>query len=100
MPIIRFHGDGKAIEVGRGANLRRGLLLHGRNPHVGLYRLANCHGVGLCGTCSVEVVEGAENASPPSRMERCNYRRPLRTGRRLACQTRVYGDCVIRTQHD
>lgn len=100
MPIIRFHGSDGKLEVGNGANLRRGLLLHGRNPYVGLYRLANCHGVGMCGTCAVEVVEGAENLSPPTRMERLNIRRPLRKGQRLACQMRVYGDCVIRTQRD
>lgn len=96
MPIVRLDGSDEAIEVGKGANLRRALLFHRRNPHGGLYRVLNCHGVGMCGTCTVEIVEGAANLSPPSRMERLNIRQPLRRGHRLACQVRVYGDCVIR----
>jgi len=95
MPIVRFEGSDKSIEVGKGSNLRRALLLAGMTPHQGLYRPLNCQGMGLCGTCSVRVVQGEENLSPPTKMEQVNLRRPLAHGYRLSCQTRVYGDCTI-----
>ncbi|MBI2301504.1 MAG: (2Fe-2S)-binding protein [Armatimonadetes bacterium] len=100
MPIVRLHGSERSIEVGKGANLRRSLMLHGINPYAGVYRVLNCYGIGLCGTCWVEVIEGEENLSAPTRMESLNFRQPLKRGRRLACQTRVYGDCVIKLQTD
>jgi ferredoxin len=100
MPIVRIDGSNESIEVGKGANLRRSLLLHGRSPYAGLDRVINCHGVGLCGTCWIEVIQGEENLSPPSRMERLNIKGPLRKGRRLSCQVRVYGDCLIRLHSD
>jgi ferredoxin len=95
MPVVRLDGSGEAIEVGKGANLRRSLLLHGKNPHRGVFRLVGCLGLGLCGSCQVRATQGADNLSAPSAMERLNWRRPLSRGRRLACQTRVFGDCTI-----
>ena len=98
MPIVRFEGSDESMEVGKGSNLRKSLVLHGKTPHRGLYKALNCRGMGLCGTCWVDVVQGGENLSPPSKMEQLNLRRPLGAGHRLSCQTRVYGDCVIRAQ--
>lgn len=103
MPIVRFEGSDETMEVGKGANLRRSLLLHGRSPYRGLEKGVNCHGLGLCGTCWVEVLEGEENLSPPSKMEQIPtspFKKIGRKGRRLSCQTRVYGDCLIRLHAD
>jgi ferredoxin len=55
--------------------------------------------MGLCGSCWIEVVEGMENLSAPSKMEQLPVPHKAISGaRRLSCQTRVYGDCVIRLQ--
>lgn len=96
MPIVRIDGTDKRIEVGKGANLRRSLLYYGLTPYSGLERALNCHGLGLCKTCWIEVIEGAENLSAVSKMERVPLLKPVRPGARLSCQTRVWGDCVIR----
>lgn len=90
MPIVRFEGSKDSIEVGMGSNLLRSLRLHDK-PITAL-----CLGLGLCGTDWIEVVQGADNLSPPSAMERLALGKPLKHGRRLACQVRVYGDCVLR----
>ena len=103
MPIVRIEGSGQQIEVGKGANLRRSLILSGHNPQSGFEQALNCRGLGMCGTCWVEVVEGEENLSPPSKMEQLPtspFKRLGVKGRRLSCQTRVYGDCVIRLHVD
>ena len=104
MPIVRFEGSDKQIEVGKGANLRRSLLLHETTPHAGLHKALNCRGLGLCGTCWIEVLEGEENLSPPSKMELLPLTSPWKRvgvpGRRLSCQVRVYGDCLIRLHSD
>ncbi len=65
-----------------------------------------CGGRGLCGRCQVLVMEGefakhgvqsrAENVSPPSAAEeRFSERRPLASGHRLSCSTRLLGDLVV-----
>ncbi len=103
MPIVRIDGTDQQIEVGKGANLRRSLHLHGLTPHSGVEHYANCRGLGLCGTCWVEIVEGEEALSPPTKMEQLPtspFKKTGVKGRRLSCQTRVFGDCVIRLHHD
>jgi len=65
-----------------------------------------CGGRGICGRCQVHQVEGefakhgivsrAEHLSAFSDVERAYAaRKPLDTGRRLACSTRIQGDVVI-----
>lgn len=98
MPIVQFEGSQESLEVGKGANLRKSLQFAGHTPHMGVTKALNCLGLGLCGSCWVLVVEGAENLSPPSKMEQLNWRRPLSHGWRLACQVRVYGDVQLRLQ--
>jgi ferredoxin len=56
----------------------------------------NCRGNGLCGTCVVEIVEGAANLSPPTRRE--THKLGKEPGpRRLSCQCQVLGDLVCIT---
>jgi ferredoxin len=50
----------------------------------------SCGGVGVCGRCRVQIVEGAENLTPPTRMEGEG---------RLACQAVVLGDCTVTTTY-
>ena len=104
MPTVTFVNDKKSIEVPEGANLRKEALKQGVELYSGPYRYLNCRGMGLCCSCRVKVEEGAENLSPPGWWERLHMlinpfgffaklgsEKPIR----LACQTRVYGDCKV-----
>jgi ferredoxin len=57
----------------------------------GAAKVINCQGLGTCGTCAVEI-EGS--VSKPSAMEQ--LRAPLLKDRRLACQTSVLGDILVK----
>lgn len=64
------------------------LLLNPDHRHI-------CGGRGFCTSCRVEVLEGSENLSPVSAVER--ERLGGETGKlRLACQTTVYGPVHVR----
>jgi ferredoxin len=51
--------------------------------------------VGKCGRCAITVAEGLECVSEPTAAERMRLGDAVERGRRLACQTRVFGDVVI-----
>ena len=69
VPTIRFEQEGEQVGCIEGANLRRASLDAGINPYKSLNNLNNCSGVGQCGTCVMEVVEGQDNLSPRSDVE-------------------------------
>mmetsp|Transcript_20483 Transcript_20483/g.27004 ORF Transcript_20483/g.27004 Transcript_20483/m.27004 type:complete len:159 (-) Transcript_20483:501-977(-) len=85
------------IEGSEKVNLRKTLL----EKKVDLYPLkgkfSNCGGGGACGTCAVAVLDGDKNLSPKAPVEK-----KLLAGKpenfRLACCTRVTGDCTIQTK--
>lgn len=96
MPVIQ--AQGKTIECEKGANLRQVLLSHGVDVYNGAANVINCHGIGTCGTCSVEV-EG--QVSEMSWREKTRLSLPphsSKPNRRLACQVQVLGDVVV-TKH-
>lgn len=57
-----------------------------------------CGGVGVCATCHVIVVTGAENLSPPTddELDRADYAPGATPQSRLACQAVVQGDVTVR----
>ena len=95
MPTVEFLVEKKKINIGKFANLREAALKHGIDVYVGMDRLANCKGHGMCGTCTMEIVEGAENLSPKTKIE--GFQLKGKPGNvRLSCQTEVLGNiCVI-----
>lgn len=98
MPTVEFLDAGKQIECGQYANLRKVALLHGVEVYKGFNQIANCHGNGVCGTCVMEIVEGAENLSPKNIRERnCFKLRGKPANYRLSCQCQVMGDVVAIT---
>ncbi len=97
MPTIRFDQEGQQVGCIEGANLRKAALSSGINPYKGLSNLNNCGGVGQCGTCVVEVLEGAQNLSPRSDVEEV-YLADRPANYRLSCRTSVNGDVTIRTR--
>ena len=56
-----------------------------------------CGGMGACGMCAVKILTGAENLAAPDEDERDTLRTFGKGGAmRLACQTIVKGDVVVR----
>lgn len=92
---IKIENLDETIEIEPGGNLRDALLENDIVLYGSLQRHLNCRGKGLCTTCQVEIVEG-EGISDQHPIERAR----IGAGRRLACQTRVYQDVVIRTLHE
>lgn len=124
MPIVKFIKENKEIQVAEGTNLRKAAIEAGVNVHQGingfgatLNRVLNCHGFGQCGTCRVNIVKGAENASEMGLMEKVRFRVPVPTPvtplafdplpcmafigneetMRLSCRTRIMGDMEVET---
>ena len=54
--------------------------------------MMNCRGLGLCGTCLIDV-EPMENVDPHSLFEKLHKVGP---NQKLSCRTKVYGDVVIK----
>lgn len=124
MPVIKFVKEKKEIEVPDGANLRAEAIKAGVNVHqgingfgAGLNKVVNCHGLGQCGTCRVQITGGIENASKMGMLEKTRFRVPVPTPitpggldplpclafvgneetMRLSCQVTVHGDIEVET---
>ena len=68
--------------------------------HAGVPIGNSCGGIGVCARCSVRMVQGAENVTPPTAIEvQVAQRRNLHSDERLACQAVVIGDCEITTTY-
>lgn len=97
MPEVTVQG--KTLQCERGENLRHVLLQQGIDLYNSQARLINCHGIGTCGTCAVEI-EG--EVSEMGWRERGRLSLPPHDptqNRRLACQVSVLGDIRI-TKYD
>ena len=85
------------LEAKTGENLRKVLLRNHHSPHNAHFAIS-CHGLGSCGTCAIEVVEG--EVGEATFMERWRLRfPPHKVGpnpMRLACQITVTKDLHIR----
>ena len=87
--------DGTAGDAERGAILRTALQQRGVEVHRGLKAKLNaCGGNGQCGTCWVNVLDGAENLSPRTAVEeKRGAKKP--PSYRMACQAFVNGDVSV-----
>lgn len=99
VPTIRFEREGQQVGCIEGANLRKAALDAGINPYTGLNNVNNCGGLGQCGTCVMEVLDGARNLSPRSDVEEV-YLADRPATYRLSCRTTVNGDVTVRTRPD
>ena len=94
--MVEFLNEGKKVDCGQYANLRKVAQLNGVEVYKGIWQKLNCHGNGLCAKCVVEVVEGAENLSTRTLRERFRLKgQPA--NRRLSCQCQVLGDVTCIT---
>ncbi len=119
MPVIKFIKEKKEIEVRDGANLRLEALKCGINLYPGLNgvgaslnQVFNCHGLGLCGSCRVNIVKGMENTNTMGFIEKVKFTVPVpdplpvlayvgnESQMRLACKTTIHGDVDVETCPD
>jgi len=95
-------GDSKDQETVRtitapaGCNVRQVLVDHGINVYQSVTRWTNCKGKQLCGTCIVNVSDGAPNTNRKS-MDEASTLRENPEGYRLSCVTFAYGDVTVET---
>jgi ferredoxin len=103
MPTITFANEKKEIQVPAGANLRKEALQAGVQLYPGIHSVANCHGLGGCGSCRVLITKGMENTSRKGLLESARLGVSLayignEGTMRLACQTNVNGDITVTTR--
>jgi ferredoxin len=102
MPVVTFYNEHRSHEVEAGTNLREFMRQVHVTPYNGLDVLTNCRGHNFCGTCAVEVLDG-KGASTRGQDEEATLRGNLAIAKvveknlRLACQTRITGDMVVKT---
>ena len=102
MPVVTFYNEHRSHEVEAGTNLREFMQRIHITPYQGLTELTNCRGNNFCGTCAVEVVDG-RGASARGQDEEGTLGGNLAIAKvvdkslRLACQTRITGDMVVKT---
>lgn len=116
MPVIKFVKEKVEIEVPAGSNLRKEAKKAGVNVYQGIngfgagaYKYLNCMGLGVCGTCYVNIVKGMENTNPMNVVEKIHFKVPIPNPMpaltavanedkiRLACQVQVNGDIEVET---
>lgn len=94
MPLVRFWPSGRSYEVARGGTLLRAVV-RARLPIA-----RACRGVGICASCRVRVVAGAEGLAARGEVEQALARRvPLAADERYACLAHVLGDVTITTTY-
>ncbi len=99
MARIKFVKENKEIEASIGSNLRFKAQENNIDLYTFMGKLTQCGGYGQCGTCVVDVIEGAENLSPRTAVEEKMLRkRP--SSCRLACQTTIQGSISVETKPD
>jgi ferredoxin len=97
LATIKFVKEGKEVTAAAGANLRQKALENGIDIYTLKGKLMNCGGYGQCGTCVVNITEGAEQLSPRTDFENRKLKRRPETCR-LACQTLVNGSVTVETK--
>ncbi|MBD2314846.1 (2Fe-2S)-binding protein [Desertifilum sp. FACHB-1129] len=97
MANINFVKEGKEAIAADGANLRLKALENGIDLYSVFGKMMNCGGYGQCGTCIVEIVEGMENLSPRTDVEKRKLKKKP-DSYRLACQTLVQGSVSVKTK--
>jgi ferredoxin len=87
--------QGKTFECEFGANLRTVLLEQGIELYNQQATVINCHGLGTCGTCAVQIEGTVSEANWRDRLRRSLPPHSPTQDRRLACQTQVLGDVKV-----
>ena len=83
---ITFLPNNRTIEASEGDSLIRAAL------QAGVHINASCGGEGVCAKCRVQIEQGVVDGGISERLSEAD----LEAGYRLACQTKVAGEAVIR----
>jgi len=86
----------RTLTAPSGVNLRELLVQNKINVYQSITRWTNCKGKQLCGTCIVNVKEGAIRTNRKS-MDEASTLRENPDSYRLSCITFAYGDCTVET---
>ncbi|MGF1478807.1 MAG: 2Fe-2S iron-sulfur cluster-binding protein [Cyanophyceae cyanobacterium] len=97
MANIKFIKEEKEVVAADGANLREKALQNNIDIYKLKGKLFNCGGYGQCGTCIVEIVEGMENLSEKTEVEKRKLKKKP-DSYRLSCQTLVQGPVSVKTK--
>jgi ferredoxin len=92
-----FVNENKEILLSGGANLRVKAVENNIDLYTVMGKMMNCGGYGQCGTCVVEIIEGAKNLSPRTAIEERRFKNKP-DNYRLACQTLVNGPVEVATK--
>ena len=84
-------GETKTFKAGYGANLRQAARYAGVELYKGMSKITNCRGLGVCGTCLIDV-EPAKNAGEPTFIEKLHRLKP---NQKLSCRAKILGDLKI-----
>eukprot|EP00339_Tiarina_fusa_P024520 CAMPEP_0117058806 /NCGR_PEP_ID=MMETSP0472-20121206/40839_1 /TAXON_ID=693140 ORGANISM="Tiarina fusus, Strain LIS" /NCGR_SAMPLE_ID=MMETSP0472 /ASSEMBLY_ACC=CAM_ASM_000603 /LENGTH=154 /DNA_ID=CAMNT_0004776249 /DNA_START=1 /DNA_END=465 /DNA_ORIENTATION=+ len=84
------------LQAKAGVNVRELLIGNGINVYQSVTRWTNCKGKQLCGTCIVNVTEGAPNTNWKS-MDESSTLRANPDSYRLSCITFAHGDITVET---
>lgn len=97
MPKVNFVRENKIIDCKEGENLRKLALLSGIRIYPGIFQLLNCRGLGMCGTCKVDV-EPEGGVAPKKWKLREKARGFCKGNERFSCQIKVMSDITVRTK--
>ncbi|HEY9649813.1 MAG TPA: 2Fe-2S iron-sulfur cluster-binding protein [Coleofasciculaceae cyanobacterium] len=97
MANIKFVNENQEVIAADGANLREKALQNSIDLYTFMGKMMNCGGYGQCGTCIVEIVEGTDNLSPRTEVEKRKLKKRPETYR-LACQVLVNGPVSVKTK--
>ena len=86
----------QVLEAKAGENLRSCLMRNHLSPHNDSARFLNCKGIGTCGTCAVEVLEGTLPPAEGFELLRLSLPPHHNSNRRLACKIQVHSDLVVK----
>ncbi len=86
----------KIITCEYGANLRQVLLANNIELYNGKAKFINCMGIGSCGTCAVEIEGAVSEVNWKDKLRRSLPPHSPAKNRRLACQTKVFGDITVK----
>ncbi len=85
--LLSVEFEGKTYKAEKGSNLRKALLEQGANLYNGKAQYINCRGLGSCGTCAIEVIEGKVNQTTKiEKIRKKIYPHTPNSPLRFACQ--------------
>ena len=86
-------GEEKSFRAGFGANLRQAAIFQDVEIYKGMNRFLNCHGLGACGKCLVEI-EPMLNVDSHTLVEKIHK---VESNQKLGCRVKVYGDIFVKS---